>query len=129
MRLWPFALGLAIALFPFDWLAETWTPFGALFDRVFVTARDHAVGHTTLFCLLGLLALLSLPALAARPVVYIALLVPAALAQEALQALFKRQAPGLGDGRDLLYDLLGWCIALGALWLMRHVGLQLAARR
>ncbi len=122
-------MGLAIALFPFDWLAETWPPFGALFDRVFVTARDHAVGHTTLFCLLGLLALLSLPALAARPIVYVALLVPAALAQEALQAMFKRQTPGLGDGRDLLYDLLGWCIALGALWLVRQIGLQRAARR
>jgi hypothetical protein len=122
-------MGLAIALFPFDWLAETWTLFGALFDRVFVTARDHAVGHTTLFFLLGLLALLSLPALAARPVVYVALLVPAALAQEALQALFKRHASGLGDGRVLLYDLLGWCIALGALWLVRQIGLQRAARR
>ncbi len=122
-------MGLAIALFPFDWLAETWPPFGALFDRVFVTARDHAVGHTTLFCLLGLLALLSLPALAARPVVYVALLVPAALAQEALQALFKQQAPRLGSGRDLLYDLLGWCIALGALWLVRRMALQHAARR
>ena len=92
------------------------------------TARDHAVGHTTLFCLLGLLALLSLPALAARPILYVALLVPAALAQEALQALFKRQAPGLGDGRDLFFDLLGWCIALGALWLGRQLMIQRAAR-
>ena len=129
MRLWPFAIGLAIALFPFDWLAEAWSPFGALFDRVFVTSRDHAVGHTTLFFLLGVLALLSLPALAARPVLYVALLVPAALAQEALQALFKRQAPGLGDGHDLLFDLLGWCIGLGALWLGRQIMMQRAELR
>src|SRR5260370_10196005 len=100
VRWWPFAMGLAIALFPFDWLAETWPPFGALFDRVFVTARDHAVGHTTLFCWLGLLALLSLPPLAARPLVYVPLLVPAAPAQGGPPSPLHRPAPALGSRRD-----------------------------
>src|SRR5258706_13356132 len=79
VRLWPFAMGLALALFPFDWLAETWTPFGALFDRGFGTPLDHAGGHTTVFLLLGRLALLSLAAVGGGPTLHVALLGAAAL--------------------------------------------------
>ena len=114
---WPLAAGVAVTLFPFDWLSEAWPAFGALFDRVFVTARDHAIGHTTLFFLLGLLGLLSLTRLRLHPLIYTGLLVPLALGQEALQSIFKQEAPRLGDGRDLLFDLLGWSLALGMIWL------------
>jgi hypothetical protein len=34
-----------------------------------------------------------------------------ALGEEALQSLFKRQLPTLGDGRDLLFDLAGFTAA------------------
>ncbi len=125
---WSLALGLAVVLFPFDWLSEAWPAFGAVFDRVFVTARDHAIGHTTLFFLLGMLALLSLTRLRLHPVIYTGLLVPIALGQEALQSIFKQEAPRLGDGRDLLFDLLGWSLALGVVWLW-HEARDKAVRR
>ncbi len=125
---WPLAVGLAVVLFPFDWLSEAWPAFGVVFDRVFVTARDHAIGHTALFFLLGMLALLSLARLRLHPLIYTGLLVPIALGQEALQSIFKQEAPRPGDGRDLLFDLLGWSLALGLVWLA-HVVRNMDARR
>ena len=114
---WPLVVGLAVVLFPFDWLGEAWPAFGAVFDKVFVTARDHAIGHTTLFFLLGMLGLLSLVRLRLHPLMYLGLLVPIALGQEALQNIFKQEAPRIGDGRDLFFDLLGWGLAVGLVWL------------
>lgn len=114
---WPLVAGAAVVLFPFDWLSEAWPAFGAVFDRVFVTARDHAIGHTTLFFLLGILALLSLARLRLHPLIYSGLLVPMALGQEALQSVFKQEAPRIGDARDLFFDLLGWSLALGLIGL------------
>lgn len=109
---WPLAVGVAVVLFPFDWLSEAWPSFGVVFDRVFVTARDHAIGHTTLFFLLGMLALLSLARLRLHPWVYMGLVVPIALGQEALQSVFKQEAPRIGGGRDLFFDLVSWSLAL-----------------
>lgn len=114
---WPLVVGVMVVLFPFDWLSEAWPAFGAVFDQVFVTARDHAIGHSTLFFLLGMLALLSLARLRLHPLLYTALLVPLALGQEALQGIFKQEAPRLGDARDLFFDLVGWSLALGLIWL------------
>lgn len=115
---WPLAVGLAVVMFPFDWLSEAWPAFGVVFDKVFVTARDHAIGHTTLFFLLGMLALLSLARLKLHPLIYQGLLAPIALGQEALQSIFKQEAPRIGDGRDLFFDLLGWSLALGLIWIV-----------
>ena len=107
VRLWPLLVGLGITLFPFDWLSEVWPAFGRLFDLVFVTARDHAVGHATMFLLISLLALLSVLSLRLRPALYLGLMLLVAVGQEALQALFKHVLPTISDGRDLLFDLTG----------------------
>lgn len=114
---WPLVAGVMVVLFPFDWLSEVWPAFGSVFDRVFVTAHDHAVGHSTLFFLLGMLALLSLGRLRLHSLLYTGLLAPIALGEEALQSIFKQEAPRIGDGRDLFFDLLGWSLALGLVWL------------
>jgi hypothetical protein len=110
---------VTLVLFPFDWLQQVWPAYAQLFDRIFVSAREHAVGHATLFFIAGLLALWALPALRTRPLRYALVMAVGALGEEALQALSKRQVPNLGDGRDLLFDLLGFTLAYLAVALWR----------
>src|SRR6266852_9544464 len=98
MRLWPLAIGLVLVLFPFDWLSNVWPVYGQVFDQVFVSAREHHIGHSTLFLIVGLLILLSFPTLRARPLLYFGLMISAAFAQEAVQNLFKLHLPGQADG-------------------------------
>jgi hypothetical protein len=126
MRLWPFFIALAIVLFPFDWLAEVWPAYRQVFDRVFVTARDHAIGHSTLFFLLGLFALVVSPALRIRPLLYLGLMLLVTLGQEALQSIFKQELPNIYDGRDILFDLLGVVIAFGVVWTWRWARNQIS---
>jgi hypothetical protein len=115
----PIGLAGVLVLFPFDWLADVWPAYAAVFDQVFSTARSHAIGHATIFGTAGLLVLIALPALRPRPARYLALMVLGAIAEELLQDLFKLQMPTIWDGRDLLYDLCGYVIAYLAvrLWL------------
>ena len=120
-RLWPFLIALAIVLFPFDWLTKVWPAYRQVFDRVFVTARDHAIGHSALFFLLGLFALVVSPALRIRPLLYLGLMLLVTLGQEALQSLFKQELPNIYDGRDILFDLLGVVIAFGVVWTWQWV--------
>jgi len=121
MRLWPFLIALAIVLFPFDWLTEVWPAYRQVFDRVFVTARDHAIGHSALFFLLGLFALVVSTALRIRPLLYLCLMLLVALGQEALQSIFKQELPNIYDGRDILFDLLGVMVAFVVMWIWRWV--------
>lgn len=86
---------------------------------MFVTARDHAIGHATLFCLVGLAVLLLAPALRMRPARYLGLGLLGALAQEAVQALAKQDRPNPGDARDLLFDTLGLLAAFAVVWAIR----------
>ncbi|MGZ3667623.1 MAG: hypothetical protein ACXVDA_24425, partial [Ktedonobacterales bacterium] len=65
-----------------------------------------------------------------HPLIYVGLLVPIALGQEALQSIFKQEAPGIGDAHDLFFDLVGWSVALGLIWLWyvtRASGMRRAA--
>ena len=111
LRLWPLAIGLVLVIFPFDWLANVWPAYRQVFQQVFVGAREHHFGHITLFFIVGFLILLSYPALRTRPFLYFGLLISAALAQEAVQDLFKLQIPDLIDGLDLLFDAIGFTVA------------------
>jgi hypothetical protein len=121
VRWWPVALALVVVLFPFDWLGEVWPFFGQALAVVFVTARDHAIGHATMFFLLGTLMLLALPRLGQRPFLYLGAILLVALGQETLQDLFKQQSPTLWDGRDMLFDLTGALVAFSAFWLWRVI--------
>jgi hypothetical protein len=118
-RLIVLAAALALVLFPFGWLAEIWRPFGRVVDDLFPTAWEHAIGHTSLFCLLGLLALLIIPALRRRPWRYLGLLILAGVGQEAFQLLYKGRLLLFDDMRDLATDLAGLLLAFGLVWAWR----------
>jgi hypothetical protein len=116
MRLWPLAIGLVLVLFPFDWLANVWPAYRQIFEQVFVGAREHQIGHSTLFFIVGLLVLINFPTLRSRPLLYFGLLISAAITQEAVQDLFKFVLPDLTDSLDLLYDAVGFTIAYLVVW-------------
>ena len=111
IRLWPLTIGLVLVLFPFDWLANVWPAYRQAFEQAFVGAREHHIGHSSLFFIVGLLVLVSFPALRTRPLLYFGLLISAALAQEVVQDLFKFLLPDLADGLDLIFDAVGFTIA------------------
>ena len=106
-------LGLALVLFPLGWLGQVWQPFGVLVDGLFPTAWAHAIGHASLFCMLGLLLLAAIPALRRRPWLYLGLVLLAGLGQEAFQMLYKGRLQSFDSARDIATDLLGGLVALG----------------
>ena len=112
---WPALVALGILWFPFDWLSTVWPPFGVPFRMVFHSAHDHFIGHTVFFLIVGLLILAYLPPLRRRPLWYPLGLVLAALVQEAIQALFRGQAPTFTDYNAFSGDALGGVSAF-ALW-------------
>ena len=120
----PIAL-LAVVLFPFEWLGARWHALGGLIDSIFATDARHALGHATLFALLGGATLAAFPGLRARPWRYAALLL-AGVGQELLQLAFKRRPVNFDDGRDLLVDAAGLALALVVVWL---AGAALRRRR
>src|SRR5688572_10926660 len=94
-------------LFPFGWLGEYWALFGTGLGAVFETSISHAMGHASLFFLLGLTALLALRGLQARPCFYGGLMIAAAFAQEFVQLAYKQRPLQWDDPRDIATDLLG----------------------
>src|SRR5579871_4918764 len=109
--LWPLLAALAVTLFPFDWLEEVWPAYARVFDVVFATALSHEIGHATIFLLAGLFVLLSVPLLQRRLLPYMGMMLVIGIMQEAVQALFKWQPPGIWSGRDLFFDLTGSTLA------------------
>jgi hypothetical protein len=116
LRLGALAAALALVLFPLGWLAEVWRPFGRVVDSLFPTVLEHAIGHASLFCLLGLLALVAIPALRRRSWRYLGLLMLAGVGQEAFQLLYKGRLLQFDDLRDLATDLLGLLAAFAIVW-------------
>jgi len=108
----PPLIALALILFPLGWLGEVWRPLGAVIDWLFPNAWAHAIGHASLFGLLGLLTLAAIPALRRRPRAYLGLLLLAGVGQEAFQALYKGQLLVFDDTRDIATDLIGGLAAL-----------------
>ncbi|HEY1351149.1 MAG TPA: ferritin-like domain-containing protein [Ktedonobacteraceae bacterium] len=120
---WGVLLAATLVLFPFDWLSERWPAFGSLFERIFVSAREHALGHCAVFLSAGLLVLCSLPRLRRTPVLYLITMSMAALGEEFFQGLSRWRLPDSGDGRDLAFDLLGFALAylLACIWSARQM--------
>jgi hypothetical protein len=114
-------IGLVLVVFPFDWLANVWPGYAQIFDRVFVTARDHAVGHTTLFCLVGLIVQGIFPSLRSRPLLFAGLMLLGALVQESVQSISNHELQQLSDLRDFGFDLLGITLALVIGWGVRKI--------
>jgi hypothetical protein len=117
-RGWPVVFLLALLWFPFDWLSTVWPAFDVPFRLVFRNARDHFVGHTIFFLLVGLLVLQCLPRLRQRPAWYLAGLVLAALVQETIQALFRGELPTFTDSNAFKGDALGGVSAFAISWLV-----------
>jgi hypothetical protein len=115
-RLAALAVGLALVLFPFGWLGEVWRPFGQVVDDLFSTVWAHAIGHASLFCLLGLVALAIFPVLRRYPLRYLGLLLLAGVGQETFQLLYKGRLLLFDDMRDLVTDLLGLLLAFAIVW-------------
>jgi len=120
MQLVPLLGLLALTLFPFGWLSQRWPAFGRWVDQVFSTDGWHAIGHTALFCLLGLTALAVLPHLRARPVRYLGMLLLVGVGQECFQMLYKGRLLLFDNGRDLLTDLVGLLVAFAVVWSWRR---------
>ncbi len=124
---WPALVALGILWFPFDWLSTVWPAFGVPFRMVFHSAHDHFIGHTIFFLIVGALILAYLPPLRRQPLWYVLGLVLAALIQEAVQALFRGQAPTFTDYNAFSGDALGGVSAF-MLWSVFSL-LQMARTR
>jgi glycopeptide antibiotics resistance protein len=93
-----------------------WRPFGRALDHMFASEQRHAIGHITLFALLGLALLLVWPQLRSRPWRYFGLILIVGIGQEAFQLAFKQRAIVLNDFTDLLIDLIGAALAFGVVY-------------
>jgi len=120
-RLAPLLVLLALTLFPFGWLGELWPAFGRGLDLVFSNDRRHAIGHLSLFCLLGWAALTVLPQLQSKPARYLSMLMLVGIGQELFQMLYKGRLLLFDDGRDLLTDLAGIVVAFVLMWGWRRL--------
>lgn len=125
---WLVLVLLVILWFPFDWLATVWPAFGVPFRQVFRNAHDHFIGHSVFFFLVGFLVLAMIPALRRKPQWYFPGLIAAALMQETIQALFRRQTPTFTDFNAFKGDALGGISAF-ALWLLVGLVQRIARRR
>jgi hypothetical protein len=117
-RFWPLLALVAIALFPFGWLAELWPAFDTFAGALFPTVVAHAIGHSIIFFLVGVALLMAFPQLRNRPWLYIGLLVMLALGQETFQLAYKQRPIEFDEFRDFVTDLIG---GLGALYLMSRM--------
>lgn len=105
-RCWPLLALLALALFPFGWLAEQWAWVDRIATFLFATEAAHAVGHATIFALVGTALLTLFPALRRRPLAYLALVLLVAVAQEGFQLLYKGRGVAINDITDIGTDLV-----------------------
>ncbi len=119
-RIIPILVGLMLiaVLFPFGWLGQEWLPLGQVLYAVFPNAQRHAIGHSTMFFLLGLLLLAVLPGIRRRPLVYLGLILLAGIGQEFFQQLYKQSGIGFDEIRDLVTDLIGGMLAYIGYWLI-----------
>lgn len=103
---------LVLALFPFGWLGIVLPSFGSWLDSFFFNDWIHALGHGTIFCLLGLALLIAFPKLRSRLLIFYALILVAAVEQEFFQLLYKQHLFVFDDSRDIFTDLIGAALAL-----------------
>ena len=116
-RYLPLLALLALTLFPFGWLGMLWPAFGRAIDAVFSTDMWHAVGHASLFFVLGLVALGLLPRLRARPWRYFGVMLLVGVGQEFFQMLYKGRLLLFDNSRDLLTDMAGALVAFAIVWM------------
>lgn len=102
-----FPLFLALALFPYGWLADKWPAFDRFTGFIFGTEAAHVAGHVGLFVLLGTAVLTLFPKLQRNPIMYFGIIAWIGVVQEYLQlASFKNRPVMAADIFDLVVDLL-----------------------
>lgn len=106
---------VALALFPFGWLAEISSVAHLVGDTLFPNEVAHAVGHSLMFGALGAALLTFFPALRRRPALYLAIILSVALGQEGFQLLYKGRGVVLNDLTDIGTDLVAAGVVM-ALW-------------
>ena len=110
-RAFPLVLLLIPALFPIGWLGQQLPPVDAGLSLFFGSVAAHAVAHTTIFFTVGMVVLLTFPALQRMPVRYTLLMLSLGVAQEAFQLLYKQRPLVFDDFRDLASDAVGFVVA------------------
>lgn len=106
---------LAVALFPFGWIAQIWPPADWIGASLFSSEAAHAVGHALIFLAVGAALLHTFPALRRRPAVYLGLVLAVAVGQESLQIVYKGRGLALNDLTDIGTDLVAAGLVM-ALW-------------
>lgn len=97
---------IALALFPYGWLAQRWHFFAHVVNMVFGTEMAHVVGHWLLFTAMGTAVLRLLPV--RRWWLFVGIMLMLGVAQEILQLVtFKTRPFGLAELFDLAVDLAG----------------------
>jgi heme/copper-type cytochrome/quinol oxidase subunit 4 len=103
-----FLIFVAIALFPFGWLASVWPEFSTVVEFIFGTDVSHIIGHFAVFMLMGGGVLRLFPSLRQRFWRYVGLMLLLGMVQEFLQiASFKHIIPAFDEILDLTMDMVG----------------------
>jgi len=98
---------IAMALFPYGWLAANWPTFDRFTGFIFASEKAHVAGHVGLFVLLGTALLVIFPRWQQRPVLYVSIILSLGVVQEFLQLISFKHRPVAGnDIFDLAVDLL-----------------------
>ena len=120
-RLLPLLALLVPALFPIGWLAAFSPWINYELNYVFADDASHAVGHISIFLVVGLAALLAFPVLRVRPLAFAATMLLLGVAQEGFQLLYKQRPIGFDEFRDFGTDIIGFMVAF-LVWqtLKRH---------
>ncbi|GAB4280358.1 MAG: hypothetical protein Kow0080_33200 [Candidatus Promineifilaceae bacterium] len=97
---------IALALFPYGWLAQHWHFFAHVVNTVFSTEVAHVVGHWLLFTIMGTAVLWLMPV--RQWWLFVFVILALGLGQEILQLVtFKTRPFGLAELFDLAVDLAG----------------------
>ncbi len=112
LRLLPFVILLGLVLFPYGWLGQIWPPAESVIDFLFATAKEHAVGHATIFFLFGVTLLLTFPFFQKHIWLFFGVMFAGAVAQELFQAIYKQYIDWFDTPRDIVTDFVGVIAAL-----------------
>ena len=115
-RYTPLLIIIVLGLFPYGWLAAHWQRFDAFTGALFPTALAHAIGHTSLFIIMGAALLAFFPKLRQQPLAFFGIMLLLGLCQEAFQLAYKQRPLEFDELRDLITDMLGSLVAWLWFW-------------
>ncbi|MFV9503879.1 MAG: hypothetical protein AB4911_04860 [Oscillochloridaceae bacterium umkhey_bin13] len=96
---------IGFAVFPFGWLAQLSSTANTVGRLFFPNELAHNISHALLFASLGVILLVTVPALRLRPMHYGAIILLIGMAQEGVQLVYKQRGVVWNDLIDLVIDL------------------------